>query len=82
MMGSPEDERGRVIEDPWGRVSNEGPQHEVTISRPFYLGKYEVTQAQWSAVMESNPARDCSVTYNRDYGMGDNYPVYYIAAHK
>jgi formylglycine-generating enzyme required for sulfatase activity len=32
------------------------PQHEVTISAPFYLGKYEVTQAQWEAVMGSNPS--------------------------
>ncbi len=31
--------------------SNERPCHEVRISRPFYLGKYPVTQAQWTAVM-------------------------------
>jgi formylglycine-generating enzyme required for sulfatase activity len=31
--------------------SNEQPVHDVTISQPFYLGKYEVTQAQWEAVM-------------------------------
>ncbi len=47
-MGSPSDERGRH--------SNEGPQHEVTISQNFYMGKYEVTQAQWEAVMGSNPS--------------------------
>lgn len=35
----------------------EKPVHEVTISRPFHLGKYEVTQAQWEAVMGSNPSR-------------------------
>jgi formylglycine-generating enzyme required for sulfatase activity len=33
------------------------PPHRVTISQPFYLGKYEVTQAQWTAVMENNPSR-------------------------
>jgi formylglycine-generating enzyme required for sulfatase activity len=33
----------------------EKPQHEVTISKPFYVGRYEVTQAQWEAVMGSNP---------------------------
>jgi formylglycine-generating enzyme required for sulfatase activity len=27
----------------------------VTIGKPFYLGKYEVTQAQWQAVMGSRP---------------------------
>jgi len=31
--------------------SDEQPVHEVTISQPFYLGKYLVTQAQWEAVM-------------------------------
>lgn len=31
--------------------------HPVTISRPFYLGKYEVTQAQWMAVMGRNPSK-------------------------
>ncbi|MDR2076146.1 MAG: formylglycine-generating enzyme family protein [Desulfovibrio sp.] len=34
----------------------ETPQHRVTISKPFYLGKYEVTQAQWEAVMGDNPS--------------------------
>lgn len=42
-MGSPVGERGR---DP-----REGPQHHVTISQDFYLGKFEVTQRQWEAVM-------------------------------
>ncbi|MCL2000260.1 MAG: formylglycine-generating enzyme family protein, partial [Planctomycetes bacterium] len=36
---------------------NEKPVHKVTISKPFYLGKYPVTQAQWVAVMGSNPSR-------------------------
>ncbi|MBF0401761.1 MAG: formylglycine-generating enzyme family protein [Magnetococcales bacterium] len=36
--------------------ADEMPQHEVTISRSFYLGRYEVTQAQWEAVMGSNPS--------------------------
>ncbi len=35
---------------------DEVPQHQVAISKPFYLGKYEVTQAQWNAVMEKNPS--------------------------
>ena len=33
------------------------PLHRVTISMPFYLGKFEVTQRQWTAVMGSNPSR-------------------------
>jgi formylglycine-generating enzyme required for sulfatase activity len=36
--------------------SDERPVHQVTISQPFYLGKYEVTQAQWQAVMGQNPS--------------------------
>jgi formylglycine-generating enzyme required for sulfatase activity len=36
----------------------EAPQHDVTISQPFYLGKYEVTQAQWESVMGQNPSAD------------------------
>jgi len=31
--------------------ADERPAHKVTITRPFYMGKYEVTQAQWGAVM-------------------------------
>jgi formylglycine-generating enzyme required for sulfatase activity len=41
--------------------SNEKPVHKVTISQPFYMGRYEVTQGQWQAVMGSNPSKfkDC-----------------------
>ncbi len=38
------------------RSTDEGPQHQVTISQAFLMGKYEVTQAQWQAVMGSNPS--------------------------
>ena len=36
---------------------NKKPVHKVTISQPFYIGKYPVTQSQWVAVMGSNPSR-------------------------
>ncbi|HQE28575.1 MAG TPA: chitobiase/beta-hexosaminidase C-terminal domain-containing protein [Phycisphaerae bacterium] len=36
--------------------ANELPVHTVTISQPFYIGKYEITQIQWQAVMGSNPS--------------------------
>ncbi|MFK0733692.1 MAG: SUMF1/EgtB/PvdO family nonheme iron enzyme [Gloeotrichia echinulata GP01] len=41
LMGSPENEEKRS--------SNESPQHTVTI-KPFFMGKFPVTQAQWRAV--------------------------------
>ncbi len=48
LMGSPEDEEDRY--------ADEGPQHRVRISRGFWMGKYEVTQAQWESVMGGNPS--------------------------
>lgn len=47
-MGSPPSEKGRD--------GDEGPVHRVTITEPFYLSRYEVTQAQWRAVMGRNPS--------------------------
>jgi formylglycine-generating enzyme required for sulfatase activity len=36
---------------------DEKPVHTVHITQPFYLGKYEVTQEQWQAVMGKNPSQ-------------------------
>jgi formylglycine-generating enzyme required for sulfatase activity len=36
--------------------ADESPAHQVTISKPFYMGKFEVTQEQWSAVMGDTPS--------------------------
>jgi formylglycine-generating enzyme required for sulfatase activity len=47
IMGSP---KGEV-----GRDSGE-TQHEVTLTRGYWMGKYEVTQAQYEAVMGKNPS--------------------------
>jgi formylglycine-generating enzyme required for sulfatase activity len=44
---------------------NEKPVHRVNIKYSFYLGKYEVTQAQWKSVMGNNPSNF----------KGDNMPV-------
>jgi formylglycine-generating enzyme required for sulfatase activity len=48
VMGSPETEKDRG--------SDEGPQHPVVLSKPFYLDKNEVTQEQYEKVMGSNPS--------------------------
>jgi formylglycine-generating enzyme required for sulfatase activity len=55
-MGSPSTEVDR---------DGDETQHQVTISKPFYIGKYEVTQKEWVEVMGSNPS----------YFKGDNLPV-------
>jgi formylglycine-generating enzyme required for sulfatase activity len=41
--------------------ADEKPVHQVTINYSFYVGKYEVTQAQWQSLMGSNPSnfKDC-----------------------
>jgi len=36
---------------------NEKPSHEVTLTKPFYLGRTEVTQLQWTKVMKVNPSK-------------------------
>jgi len=54
-MGSPPGEEGRH--------DNE-LQHLVTLTKGFYLGKYEVTQAQWHKVMGNNPSRFAYVGLN------------------
>jgi formylglycine-generating enzyme required for sulfatase activity len=46
VMGSPSNEEGR---------NDNETQHQVTLRKPFYMGKYEVTQEQWKAVMGKNP---------------------------
>lgn len=48
LMGSPPSEKGRF--------DKEGPQHKVTLTKGFWLGVYPVTQAQWQAVMTTNPS--------------------------
>ena len=37
-------------------MGDQGRDHEVTLTKPFYMGKYEVTQEQWQIIMGSNPS--------------------------
>jgi formylglycine-generating enzyme required for sulfatase activity len=48
MMGNPEGERD---------LNNEEVPHQVTLTKGFWMGKYEVIQGQWERVMGSNPSR-------------------------
>lgn len=45
---------------------------EVTISKPFYIGKFEVTQAHWKKIMGTNPAH---FQGNNVKGNTDNFPI-------
>jgi formylglycine-generating enzyme required for sulfatase activity len=75
LMGSPKDEKDRNA-DEW--------QHEVEISRPFYLGVYAVTQKQYKEVMGKN--RSC---FRADGGgkdkvkglVTDDFPVEQVSWH-
>lgn len=58
-MGSPEDEEGRD--------SDEGPQRDVTIAKPFAVGKFEVTFEEWDACVAGNA---CSGRRPFDFGWG------------
>lgn len=49
LLGSPDDEPERY--------DDEGPQRPVTLSRGFYLGAFQVTQAEYQWVVGNNPAR-------------------------
>ena len=62
-MGSPKDE----VKSEKDQITEK--QHKVTITQPFYLGKYETTQQQFEKVMSSNPSGS----------KGDNLPVHGVA---
>ena len=75
MMGSPVDELGRV--------ASMEMQHEVTLTKPFYMGVFELTQEQYQLIMGSNPSTHKGknrpvewVDYNtlRGVNLGANWP--------
>jgi formylglycine-generating enzyme required for sulfatase activity len=65
IMGSPENEEGRY--------SDESPQHSVTV-QPFFMGKYQVTQAQWRFVAQL-PQVNRDLEQDPSRFKGDNRPV-------
>lgn len=54
IMGSPEGELGRIRH---GRKAEDEGRHPVHIKKGFWMGKFEVTQRQWVAVMGENPSK-------------------------
>ena len=62
-MGSPSNELGRFPNE---------VQHQVTISQPFYIGVFEVTQKQWERVMGNYPSYYTNLTHQ------DSRPVEHV----
>jgi len=57
------------------------PAHHVEIKKPFYMGKYEVTQAQWKAVMGTTVSQQHKKANSFWHlkGVGPEYPIYYVS---
>lgn len=63
------------------KMGNSEKQHEVTLTKGFWIGKYEVTQKQWEdvtgeSIRDLRPNDDESF---RKLGKGDKYPIYYLS---
>lgn len=76
IMGSPATE--------YRHQSQSEEQHRVTLTKPYYIGIFEITQRQWEYVMGTNPAEckgDCRpierVSYGdiRGYSLGAQWPT-------
>ena len=66
-----------ATEEQVGAGSVEKPVHEVTL-KDFYIGKFEITQAQWAAVMETTLSEIINEYGLTPYGVGDDFPMYDI----
>ncbi len=74
MMGSPVNESGRDKDE---------LRHQATLSKDYWLGKYEVTQGQWKAVMGTTLQDQANKAHSgkgRDWigNIGDDYPMYWV----
>jgi uncharacterized caspase-like protein len=78
-MGSPADEKERELSDKDSEF-----QHEVEISKPFYLGVYTVTQKQYKEVMGENPSWFSATGGGKDKVKDldtDDFPVEQVSWH-
>ena len=69
---------GATAEQGSDAYSKEKPTHQVTLSS-YSIGKTEVTQALWQAVMGKSVSQIASENGWNTYGVGLNYPMYYIS---
>jgi formylglycine-generating enzyme required for sulfatase activity len=72
FMGAPQAELDHILKWRNGEphAFDDELGHEVTLTKPFYFGKYEVTQAQYERVMGHNPSR-----FTKGKGGGPDHPV-------
>jgi formylglycine-generating enzyme required for sulfatase activity len=70
---------GATAEQGSDSYDDEKPTHTVTIDS-YYIAECEVTQAQWEKIMGRtiSEQRDLRGTSSSLYGVGDDYPVYYV----
>jgi len=75
-MGSPPDEVGRETDE---------TQHLVELTKGYWLGKYEVTQAQWTALMETTVEEQHALVPGHDtqpwlrlIGISPDHPMYFV----
>jgi formylglycine-generating enzyme required for sulfatase activity len=76
VMGSPPDEAER---------GDDEPQHEVEITRPLYVGAYEVTQEEFTRVVGTNPSWFCATANGKDRVEGMDtrrFPVEKLSWHQ
>jgi formylglycine-generating enzyme required for sulfatase activity len=74
LMGSPAGERGNVF--------NNETQHQVTLTKDYFIGKFEVTQRQWLAVTGQTVQAACATSNNVPnplVGVGDDNPMYCVS---
>jgi sulfatase modifying factor 1 len=66
LMGSPPNEAGRRADE---------AQVRVTLTRGFWMAKFETTQGEWTRLMAALPARGPST----EFGLGEQFPVYWVS---
>ena len=72
---------GATSEQGSDALNNEKPAHKVTLTKDYYIGQTEVTQALWEAVMGTTvrKQRDKKDKSWSLFGEGGNYPMYYVS---
>ena len=59
-------------------------EHPKTLTKPFYIGKYEVTQAQWKSLMGTDVHQQKAKgnSWGSVTGVGGNHPMYFVSWHE